>query len=186
MGFEELAQQIQKNAEAEGRRIIHTAQKNAEKIVEAASKNADENLKKAKAEAAALVKQEHAERVTSAKLAAKKIISEAKDDAVEAAVQEVWKEFVATATKKSTYPSLLAKLVQEGLKELGTKEAVLYVRDEDRYLVSGYQLAKLPSEYAGGVIVESTDGKVRVNKTLDEIFLRKKDWLRKQIYEKLF
>ncbi|MEM4554880.1 MAG: V-type ATP synthase subunit E family protein [Candidatus Anstonellaceae archaeon] len=186
MGFEELAQQIHKNAEAEGRKIIHAAEKNAEKIVEEASKNAEESLKKAKAEAAAIVKQEHAERITSAKLAAKKIISEAKDDAVEAAVEEVWKEFVAAATKKSTYPALLSKLVQEGLSELGAKEAVLYVRDEDRNLVSGYKLAKLPPEYAGGVIVESADGKVRVNKTLDEMFLRKKDWLRKQIYEKLF
>jgi vacuolar-type H+-ATPase subunit E/Vma4 len=36
------------------------------------------------------------------------------------------------------------------------------------------------------VIVESKDGKVRVNKTLEEVFAQKKPALRKEIYDRLF
>ncbi|MCX8197533.1 MAG: V-type proton ATPase subunit E [Candidatus Micrarchaeota archaeon] len=186
MGFEELAAEIERNAEAESKKIINTAQKNAEKIVEAAQKSAEESIKKAKAEIAAVVKQENAERATSARLSAKKIISEAKEDAVEASLEEVWKEFKAQATRKGTYQQLLSRLIEEGIRELGTRDVVVLVRDEDRHLVAGYRLAKLPDEYSGGAIIESANGKIRVNKTLEEMFAKKKDTLRKAIYEKLF
>ena len=76
--------------------------------------------------------------------------------------------------------------MREGVRELGTASATVYVRDEDRALVTGYKLAKLPSEYSGGAILESPDGKVRVNKTLEDTFAQKKLQLKKQIYDKMF
>jgi vacuolar-type H+-ATPase subunit E/Vma4 len=63
---------------------------------------------------------------------------------------------------------------------------VVFVRDEDRPLVQGYRLAKLPSEFSGGAIIETSDGKIRVNKTLEEVFSQKKSEIRKQIYDRLF
>lgn len=185
MGFEGLASELHKHAEAEGRKLIHAAEKSAEKIENEAKEKADESVKAAKKDAASFVKQESSERLTSAKLSAKKIVDEARDSAVEAGLGQVWSAFKFESLKKSAYPQLLDRLVREGIRELGTKEATVYVRDEDRALVSGYRLEKLPREYSGGAILESPDGRVRVNKTLEDVFAQKKLQLRKQIYDRL-
>lgn len=186
MGFEELASELHKQAESEGRKLLAAAEKNARNFEQEASGLADENLRAAKKEASSFVKQESSERITSAKLSAKKIVDEARDDAVEASMRQVWSQFKSDSLRKAAYSALLDRLVREGLRELGTADAVIYVRDEDRTLVSGYHLAKLPSDYCGGAIVESANGKIRVNKTLEDVFAQRKGEIRKQIYDKLF
>ena len=187
MGFEELANELHKGADAEGRKIIHASEKNAGKIVEDAKEKAEEIVKAAKSEAAEFAKQEASERTTSAKLAAKKMVDEARDEAVEASMEQLWQKFKSDSMKKSVYPGLMGRLVSEGIAELGTSQATIYARGEDaQYLQAGGEARKLPPEYCGGVIVESKDGKVRVNKTLEEIFAQKKSALRKEIYDRLF
>ena len=186
MGFEELAGELHRNAESEGKKLIGAAEKNAKKAEEEAQQKADELLRNAKKDAHAYAKQESGERLTSAKLAAKKTVDEAKDDAVEGSLHQVWNAFKSASLRKGTYPQLLQKLIAEGMKELGTSEAVIYVRDEDKPLISGYQTAKLPPQHSGGVVLESANGKIRVNKTLEEAFAQKKEGLRKKIYDRLF
>lgn len=186
MGYEGLATELHKNADAEGRKIIRAAENSAEKTVDEAQAKAKEIMDSAKKEAHAFVKQEGTERLTSAKLSAKKILDEAKDDAVERAVRAIWSGFKSQALKKSVYPDLFSKLLKEGVEELGTTKAVVYVREEDRQFVSGYKAEALPPEFSGGLIIESLDGKMRVNKTLEEIFSQNKNELRKKIYTKLF
>lgn len=186
MGFEELAHELEKHSEAEGRKIISSAEKAAEKVIEAANEKSAEIIRAAKKEASEFAEQESAERLTSAKLEAKKIVDEAKDDSVETALAQVWQQFRSDSLKKPAYSAIFSRLLSEGISELGKSEAVAYVRDEDRSLVQGMKLAKLPSEYSGGLILESLDGKVRVNKTLEEEFLRIRESLRKEIYARLF
>ncbi|MFA6908191.1 MAG: V-type ATP synthase subunit E family protein [Candidatus Micrarchaeia archaeon] len=186
MGFEELAGELSKGADSEGRKIIHAAEKNAGKVVEDAKGKAEEIVKAAKKEAADLAKQEASERATSAKLAAKKTLDEARDEAVEASMGQLWQRFKADSMKKSVYPGLIERLVSEGMAELGTGSAIVYARGEDAQYAKSGESRKLPQEYCGGVIVESKDGKVRVNKTLEEIFAQKKPALRKEIYDRLF
>lgn len=186
MGFEDLASELHRHAETEGRRLVHAAEKSAEKSAEAAKEKADESLRAAKKEAAAFVKQESSERVTSARLSAKKLLDEARDEAVFQALQQVWAEFRSASLKKSAYPALFSRLLSEGLAELGTEDAILYVRDEDRPLCGNRRTAKLPSNYSGGLILERADGKVRVSKTLEDTFALHESSLRKQIYDRLF
>lgn len=186
MGFEELSSELHRNAEAEGRKLIAAAEKTARKAEEEAQARAEEMLRAAKKEAQSYSKQESSERLTSAKLAAKKLVGDAQNEAVEGSLHQAWGAFRHASLLKSAYPQLLQKLITEGMKELGTSEAVVYVRDEDRQLVSGYRLAKLPPQYSGGAIIESANGKVKVNKTLEEAFEQKKSALRKKIYDKLF
>jgi vacuolar-type H+-ATPase subunit E/Vma4 len=186
MGFEELISELHKQAESEAAKAMRQAESSARKIEQEASAKADEAVRGAKSEAAQFAKQESSERLTSAKLAAKKILDEARDEAVEASLRHIWFQFKADSLHKGTYPQLLDGLVKEGLAELGTTDAVVYVRDEDRALVSGYQLSRLPPEYSGGAILESPNGRIRVNKTLEEAFSQKKGELRKMIYDKLF
>jgi vacuolar-type H+-ATPase subunit E/Vma4 len=186
MGFEDLASELHKSAEAEGRKLIHAAERSSEKFEAEAKEKAEEQLRAAKKEASTYSKQEASERITSAKLSAKKIVDEAREEAVEAALRQAWSQFKSDSLKKSNYPQLLDRLMREGASELGTKDAIAYVRDEDRQLVSGFKLAKLPPEYCGGAILESPNGRVRVNKTLEEVFAQKKTALRKEIYDKLF
>ena len=186
MGYEGLASELRKNAENESKKIIRTAENSAEKIKEEASKKAKEIADASKKEATAFAKQESAEKLTSAKLSAKKILDEAKEEAVENAVQTAWNSFKANALKKTTYAQLFEKLLNEGISELGTDKTVIYVREEDKQFVSGYKTSKLPAEYSGGAIIETLDGKVRVNKTLEEIFAQNRHEIRKKIYTELF
>jgi V/A-type H+-transporting ATPase subunit E len=186
MGFEELISELQKQAEAEGKKVAAASEKNAGKIEEEAKEKAEEALRAAKKEASAYAKQESSERITSAKLSAKKIVDEARDDAVEASLKQVWSQFKSDSLRKGAYPPLLGRLISDGLRELGTTDAIIYVRDEDRQYVSGYRLSKLSQDYGGGVMLESANGKIRVNRTLEEVFAQKKGEIRKQIYDKLF
>jgi len=187
MGFEELATELHKGADSEGKKITHAAERNAGKIVDEAKEKAEEIVKAAKKEATDFAKQEASERITSAKLAAKKAVDEARDEAVEGSMEQLWQRFKSDSMKKSVYPGLMGRLVAEGMAELGASQAVAYARGEDaQYAKSAGEVRKLPPEYCGGVIVESKDGKVRVNKTLEEIFAQKKPALRKEIYDRLF
>jgi vacuolar-type H+-ATPase subunit E/Vma4 len=186
MGFEELASELNKSAEAEGKKLIRASERNAEKISEEAKEKSESLLKSARKEASDLARQETSERITSAKLSAKKMVDDARDEAVEAAIAQVWHKFRSDSLRKASYPSLLDRLAKEGAAEIGSRDVVLYVRDEDRGLLQGYQFRKLPAEYSGGAIVESANGKVRVNKTLEEIFAAKKPALRKAAYDRLF
>ena len=192
MGFEELAGELGKGADTEGRKIVHASEKNAERIADEAKARAEEIVKAAKKEASEFSRQESAERITSAKLAAKKMVDEARDEAVEASMLQLWAKFKSDSMKKSFYPGMLEALVKEGMDELGgassdpASQMTIYARDEDRQFLQGCKFKQLPPEYSGGVIVESQSGKVRVNKTLDEIFAQKKPALRKEIYDRLF
>ena len=186
MGFEELISELHKQAEAEGKKLIAAAEQSAGRTQEEARGKSEETVRAAKKEATSYVKQESSERITSARLSAKKVVGEARDEAVGACLKQVWHQFKSDSLRKGSYPSLLARLMADGLRELGGSEATVYVRDEDRPLVSGYRLAKLPSEYSGGAMLESANGKIRVNKTLEEMFAQKKGALRKAIYDRLF
>ncbi len=186
MGFEELSHELFKSAQAEAKKILAAAEKSSEKIVDEAREKALAAERASKKEAAAYSKQESAERLTSARLTSKKMVDSAKEEAVDSNLQEVWKSFKAASLKKSTYPQLMQELLEEGLGELGSREATVYVRDEDKSLVAGYKAARLPPGFSGGLIIESANGKIRINKTLEEMFFQKKGMLRKKIYDMLF
>jgi vacuolar-type H+-ATPase subunit E/Vma4 len=188
MGFDELASELHRSAEAEGRKIAEAAEKAAGKVVGEAQDRAADSIKAAKKEAAELSEQESSERVTSARLAAKKILDEARDHAVEQTLREAWGKYKSAALRRDAYSALLSRLVKEGAGELGSAAGsiTVYCRAEDAQLLAGYRVARLPAEYSGGAIVESQDGRVRVNRTLEEEFAQKKPLLRKQIYDKLF
>jgi vacuolar-type H+-ATPase subunit E/Vma4 len=186
MGFEELSHELLKSAEAEAKKIIAAAEKSSEKILEEAREKAASEERAAKKEAASYSKQESSERLTSARLTSKKTVDSAREEAVDSNLLEVWKSFKAANLKKSTYPQLMQELLEEGLGELGSREATIYVRDEDRALLPGCKTARLPSGFSGGLIIESANGKIRINKTLEEIFSQKKGMLRKKIYDMLF
>ncbi|MFA6214550.1 MAG: V-type ATP synthase subunit E family protein, partial [Candidatus Micrarchaeia archaeon] len=143
MGFEELAGELHKGADAEGKKIIHAAQKNADRIAEEAKAKAEETVKAAKKEATEFAKQEASERATSAKLAAKKMVDEARDEAVEASMEQLWRRFKSDSMKKSVYPGLLERLAAEGTSELGAGQAVVYARDEDAQYVRAAEVRRL-------------------------------------------
>ncbi len=185
MSFEDLANELSRHAESEGKKLMNAAERAAEKTEDAAKEKAEETIRAAKKDASAYVKQESSERITSSKLSAKKIVGEARDEAVEASLKQVWQQFKSDSLRKN-YAQLLSRLVSEGAGEIGASDVTVYVRGEDAQLISGYKTAKLPSEYSGGAIIESANGKIRVNKTLEEIFAQKKSLLRKAIYDKLY
>jgi len=81
----------------------------------------------------------------------------------------------------------MKKLVKIGTSELG-ENAVIYASKEDFKLLKnlGIKFSEKPIACAGGILIERSDGKVRLNLTFESIFEEKKDLLRKKVHDALF
>ncbi|HNT60779.1 MAG TPA: V-type ATP synthase subunit E, partial [Candidatus Bilamarchaeaceae archaeon] len=89
--------------------------------------------------------------------------------------------------KDKAYPRFLNSLVEKGMKELGEERAVVHVAKADRkHLRGGKYQVKDGLDAWGGCVVESADGNVRVDLTLESLLSQKRDVLRKRLYASLF
>ncbi len=169
------AKAAERQAEDEARKILHDAHFAAKKIEEAAH-----------SEGLAFVESERKERLSAAKLEAQKAISEAREAAVNAALESVWQAFAARR-KGQAYRSALLRLVDAGIAELGHGRPVVRCNAIDRKLLARrhYRLGS-PIECEGGAIVETPDGRIRSDCTLEAIFASQKESVRKELYERLF
>jgi V/A-type H+-transporting ATPase subunit E len=186
MGLDSLKREIEREAEAEGRKILDDAERESRETVKGAEKGAKLKETDAEAEAQKLLASEKSERIVATRLEAKKIRADAKEEAIKESLGSVWKQFAALPKGKE-YPALLGRLVSDGTREIGAG-AKVYVRKEDRGLLKdmGADLAEKPIGCAGGAIIESADGKVRVDNTLEQLFEEKREEIRKEIYGRLF
>jgi vacuolar-type H+-ATPase subunit E/Vma4 len=184
MGLEDMRAEIRREAQNSAAEIEKKAQDEASETVRRAKEAASEKVKRAAEEAKAAVAEEKSESATAAILAAKKMLSEAREAAVEAALGGVWENLLAMRTSGSSYAGLLRRLAEQGCVELGTKRVRVLARAEDHKYLAGYKLEK--AECAGGVIVETLDGSVRSDKSFEAIFSDYKDEMRKCLYEAMF
>ena len=186
MGFEALTHEIEKKAAEEARKILHDAQLNAKGIISKAEEESKKGIAAAKSEVSSFLESERAERLTSAKLACSKILAEAKEQAVENSLSNVWEEMLKRRTSTS-YKKLLHLLAQSAVEELGVPNAVICTNASDRRHFAGtkYGLGE-PIACAGGLVAQKKDGSVRVDMTFEAIFAQKREDLRKQIFGMLF
>ncbi len=127
---------------------------------------------------------ESAEAIANAHLEAKRELAKAKGELVDSVEKQVWAELLKVRKNKDAYAKLLHKLISTGAKALGSGDAIVYVRAEDRSLVGDLKDAKLARESvvcSGGAIITSADGRVRIDNTLEALLEEKRDAMRIEI-----
>jgi len=186
MAIEKLSAQIAQSAQEEAARIIHNANATGAEFLREAKSAAAKRMKSAAEEAREMVAAQRAERLAAAKLEAKKIIAHAQDEAVTGSIEHVWSE-LRHFRKTKEYAKLLQSLAEHAQSELGERDSVIFVAEEDQKILSGMKnLSKKPIECSGGCIAETNDGSVRVNLTFEAIMETEQDALRKKVHENLF
>ena len=186
MGLQQLCTQIEQNSKVRAASILKEAKADAKRIEQLAKKNADEALATAAQSAQKFSDLEAKERLNAAQLEASKLISDAKDEAVNRCLEQVWEHFSQTP-KKSGYRQKLREWATAALEDLSLPGAIIRCRASDKSTLGsmGFKTAESIDCY-GGLRAEAKGGRVIVDYTLQAQFESKKEELTKKIYDALF
>ncbi|WP_257301000.1 V-type ATP synthase subunit E [Haloarchaeobius sp. FL176] len=174
MTLETVVEDIREEARARAEEIREEGEAEAESLVEAAEADAEETLEAAERRAERNVEQERERELSSAKLEAKQMRLEARRDVLEAVRDSVEEAIVDLDGEDRE--ELTRALLDDAATEFEDADSVLvHGRADDEELVEeiladydGYEWA---GEYdcLGGVVVESEEGRLRVNNTFDSV-----------------
>ena len=195
----EFSRAILEEAKQEASEIIDLAEREGERILEDARAELDKLYQQEDTHAAAQkVKTRYKQLIAAAELDARKQEILAREHLI-AEVESQVRERLPLMRDRPEYPSLLVKLIDEGVRELNGEHFEIIVAPEDRELVTADLLNTLHTQTGKtvtfsekqkpgitGVMVERTDKRVVCDNTLSTIFQRQKDEMRVLIAQDLF
>ncbi|MFA1612116.1 V-type ATP synthase subunit E [Halobellus rubicundus] len=191
MSLDNVVEDIRDEARARAEDIREQGERRAEEIVETAETDAEELLEARKEEVERQIEQEREQALSSAKLEAKQERLEARRDVLEDVRSQVEDELVALSGEKRE--TLTRALLEDAVAEFEGEESVsVYGRADDadllEDLVADYDGFEYAGEYdcLGGVVVEGTGSRVRVNNTFDSVLEDVWEDNLKDVSEKLF
>jgi len=177
--------------------LLSEAKAEAEKIVEAAEADAKAMLSEEKAKLSALkseaeknvektLEEQRNERIAWGRLEAKRVLAEAREDAIKGVIELFFDE-LKNVRKTPEYKKFLKKSLPDAAKELG-KGTRVHIIKGDRSALPRMNGTKVVEDLKGlgGALLESSDGKIRIDLTIETLFESRRDELRKEIYDKLF
>lgn len=167
MSLEKVADEIIAQAKQEAEKIKADAGREAEKIILSAKNTIEEKRNLAEAETAGILEALSKKDLASAKLEEKRLILDAKKDAIEKAHAGLLEKIRGLDTKAGE--KVYLKFI--GLARAELEPAYVYARDEDAALVKkiakGLEVRK--ENILGGLIFETCDKKVRIDMSFDNI-----------------
>lgn len=176
---------ILKEAEKEGQIAFCKAEEELESEFVKVKTEGQEKIKFAEQEANGIVENEMRERLSWAKLEAKRIIAEAKEDVVSIAFDALIEKLRSYTTTKPYAVQMKAKILS-ALGEIG-ENAIVHVKKEDKTLFSALTREIKPdADIIGGAIVESADSRLKIDISLEEFLNAKRDKIRREFYIRLF
>ncbi len=167
------AEALQTEAEAEASRIRKDAHAQARQIVEAA-----------KAEALEIGAKERTQ-ISAAKLKARRHVQDARYGLVEEVISSLRDELSVQTENKRDYQKLLEALIKEGMAQVG-KNSELRVRKEDVAFAKRFGDVGAPIETLGGVMVVSSDGRIKINSTFEALLESHDQAVKQRAFELLF
>jgi V/A-type H+/Na+-transporting ATPase subunit E len=188
VGLEEIVGRISQEAADQAGKVLADAGAEATRIVSDAKAKADALVSGAKAQAEREVREERMRSVASARLAAKREILQAREDVIqryEAGVMGAVDDFA----KSDGYSKFLVSMIEDGLSKIG-KDAKIQVNGRDRALLKGKKLggevSKDELDCKGGAMVSSSDGKKRVDNTIESLLRDRSDVIRLKLLDQVF
>lgn len=186
MGIEKLTGSLVSEANKGAQEIVNTAQWHVDQMLKEERSRENELKDRATSEVKARLEAQRNERLAWARLEAKRIMAEAREDAITINLEDFFVE-LKEAHKNIAYKSFVEQSVKQAVKELGGG-CTIHVAKSDAALLAKLQGCKVVTnlEALGGAIVESEDRSVRIDLRLETIFELKRDDLRKRVHDRLF
>lgn len=186
MGIERLKGSLLSEASEDAKKIVEAAESHVSRMVEDERSRKASMKKDADREIEKLLEEQRNERIAWARLESKRILAESREDAIKGVLEEFF-DSLEGARKTPEYKKFLAKAVPQAASELGGSVTVRVLKG-DKALLPAIKGAKVNEDLdaLGGAIVETSDGKIRIDLTLETLFEAQRDEIRKTIYEKLF
>lgn len=186
MGIEKLKSSLLSEATNEAEKIVQTAEAHVKSMLEEERAKRKQMEEEAEKEIDKLLEDQKNERIAWARLEAKRINAEAREDAIGNVLEDIFEE-LKSARKSPEYQRFLKKAVSDAVDELGRGSKVHMLKGEKKLApkLSGATVSE-DMEGLGGAIVESADGKIWIDLRLETLFESRRDEIRKSIDEKLF
>ncbi|MFH1221700.1 MAG: V-type ATP synthase subunit E [Candidatus Micrarchaeota archaeon] len=185
MGIEKLTSSLLKEAEDEAVKIVASAKWHVDEMVKEERKKEGELKLRAEEDVKKVLGEQRNERLAWARLEAKRVHAEAREDAIKVALDELY-EMAPDVRKSKEYASYISKAVAAAVDELGGNATVHVLKGEKKL----FPKIKVPLsedlDAMGGAIVESNDGKMRVDLRLETLFETRADELRREISDEMF
>lgn len=188
MAYEELIHSMEMDAELRIYEVRAAAQALVDETLETARRQADEIRAGYTAEAERRIEVERHQRLYRTREDLKADLARVREELLQGAIATA-RESLARQRDQSGYPDVLGQLVREALETLGEDGARVHVDPRDEATVRGLLahlsdgLSVIPDlETAGGVVVESADGRIRVDNTFDTRLVRAGEVHRQELY----
>lgn len=188
MGLEEILSSIRADTEAKYAKTLSDAKAEAEKILNEARKNSESIAEQRRAQSEKELSEEKLRSIASARLEAKRKLLEARDEVLKKYEDEALR-YLKEFAHSPQYKDFLWKMAKDGVAKIGNG-AIVEVNASDMKLLGtagiDFKVSPKPIDCIGGTIVSSTDGKRRVDNTLESIFNERKEDLRLKLSEQVF
>lgn len=187
MGIERLTSSLLLEANTEADQIIKAAETHVQKMVAGERAKTEELIKETHESVSKVLESRRNERIAWARLEAKRLLAEAKEDAIKNILEQFF-EVLGQMKKSKEYRDFMSNGINYAIHELGNSGLTIHVSKGESKLVPRVKGIKVVEDLTalGGALVETKDHKVCINLTLEMVFESKKDELRKRIADKLF
>jgi V/A-type H+-transporting ATPase subunit E len=186
MGIEKITSSLLADAKKEADEILGNAELSAERMLSQEKSKRTLLLSQAEEQVEKTLEEHRRERLAWARLEAKRISAEAKEDAIKGVFDDLF-EMLGEVRKSDEYKKFMKSAVSSAIAELKGKDVVVHcIKGEKSLLPSEKAKAIEGLEATGGAVVETADGKIRIDLTLEALLGMKREALRKQIYLQLF
>lgn len=186
-GLAAVINELRKDGERKANALIEEGEADAQRTLVEAKQQAKAIVEKAGLEATAQALEESS-RVSAERLKAGMIVAQAREQAISKTMEQLLENLSSSSSprnaSKSGYEKLFGKLAKEGLKQI--EGGVIRCRKQDAALSRKFGRLGEPINCSGGLVIESADGRIRLDATFEGLLEENKDELGKKAFELLF
>ena len=179
MGIEEIVSRIKQEAHEQADKITAEARQRADAQRREFEKELEEKRRRLQKEMEAKIRSKADIIISEARRESRAELLKAKESLIQQAINTALEKLRSLPAED--YQRLLAGLVEKGKEQVGSPCLAAVSREEDASIIQGLDGVELLSERAqgtGGVVLFSSDRKLRVDYTFEGIAQRKRGELR--------
>ena len=197
-GISAIAKDVVGDVQKEAEAIILAAEHEAKATLKAAKEQADQNFKTIITQAKSKTEAEKRKIASVTEVEMRNRLLQTKEDLVDAAFEKALVE-LRNFVETDDYHDYLLKIIKNAAERIGKKNLVIQVNAKDKEWLTPDVLNRLSkklhcelrlfektSDYIGGCIIQTEDGKIVFDVTLDNRLQELKPILRVELAKKLF
>lgn len=192
MAYEELIRSMEVDAQLRVHEVHDQARRSVEETQEAARRQAQEIRERLLAEAGRRIEVERHQRLYRAREEIKAGLAQVREEYLRRA-GDLAEELLGRLREDDGYPGVLERLTREALDSLSEPGGRVHVDPRDEAIARGF-VDRLPGtpaliadlDAAGGVVIDSVDGRIRVDNTFASRLTRAGEVYRRDLFDHLF